>query len=372
MEDLPVGSAPSESKYWFLGALISLVPRLNCFGVLEKAAADAVQYGFSERDCRSLHILLISIEHIVLIEAHKNNGHISIGYTRLLPLLAPNCHLSKDIRERYNSVDEVFTPDFHPKPEVGTPDHQTNEVEFNSTASSPEPKKTAGTDKPQNQAKKRESERRQQGHHKKMRIEHHSEAQDSNVGDSAEEANESDEASEEKKSARIAQETFLVLVRFLEASSGPQKGSYPIEIYKMILDEVSDIQTYSACLEASSSLRSLIHGQSNQSLGGLLFFEPISEAMKSDEMLEDLEGCEPDVPIPEDRYSGNVGFRAMRYSSYPQEDLGVHQASFNYTAADFRMVVGHERNRRSFLPNCKIGIRYLDELTTKWTPGKPT
>jgi len=79
----------------------------------------------------------------------------------------------------------------------------------------------------------------------------------------------------------------------------------------MILDEVPDIQTYSACLEASSSLRSLIHRQSNPSLGGLLFFEPNSEAIESDEMLEDLGGCKPDVPIPEDRYSG-----ARRFPSY--------------------------------------------------------
>ena len=30
VEGLPIGSAPSESKYWFQGALVCLVPRLNC------------------------------------------------------------------------------------------------------------------------------------------------------------------------------------------------------------------------------------------------------------------------------------------------------------------------------------------------------
>ena len=39
MKSLPVGSAPKDTKYWFKGALVCLVPRLDYPGLLENAIA---------------------------------------------------------------------------------------------------------------------------------------------------------------------------------------------------------------------------------------------------------------------------------------------------------------------------------------------
>ena len=98
MADLPIGSAPEETKYWFDGALICLVPRLDCAGVLEEAIADAMEYGRAKCTASSFNAVLISIEHIVLIKSFPDG---TVDHTEPLPLILITSHLSKDPRGRY-------------------------------------------------------------------------------------------------------------------------------------------------------------------------------------------------------------------------------------------------------------------------------
>ena len=119
MDGLPMGSAPEETKYWFEGALICLTPRLNHPGVLEKAIANAIEYGHSSRTRTSFNAVLISIEHLVLIRSFSDG---SVDHTELLPLISITSHLSKDARARYGdqALDNFCNTRFKVKKPKGT------------------------------------------------------------------------------------------------------------------------------------------------------------------------------------------------------------------------------------------------------------
>ena len=98
MDGLPMGSSPMETKYWFEGALICLIPRLDCPGILEEAVVDAIDYGRAHCAKRSFNAVLISIEHLVLVKSLPDG---SVDHTKLMPLIPVPTHPFKDARERY-------------------------------------------------------------------------------------------------------------------------------------------------------------------------------------------------------------------------------------------------------------------------------
>ena len=83
LEPHPVGSAPQTSKYWFEGALICLVPRLDQPDVVIRAMADAVRYA---KDCHgrtTFNAVLVSIIHFVRLKRFPDG---SVEHTKALPL----------------------------------------------------------------------------------------------------------------------------------------------------------------------------------------------------------------------------------------------------------------------------------------------
>ncbi len=111
MDGLPMGSAPNETKYWFEGALICLVPQLDHRGVLEVAMADAIEYGRTNSIKNSFNAVLISIQHIVLIKSFPDG---SIEHTDFLPLIPITTHRAKDPQARYGTeaLDAFSTQSF--------------------------------------------------------------------------------------------------------------------------------------------------------------------------------------------------------------------------------------------------------------------
>lgn len=67
MNGLPIGSAPMDTKYWFEGALVCLVTRLDYSGLIENAIADAIEYGRARCTPNTFNAVLLSVEHLVLI-----------------------------------------------------------------------------------------------------------------------------------------------------------------------------------------------------------------------------------------------------------------------------------------------------------------
>ncbi|KAL9623470.1 MAG: hypothetical protein Q9204_007946 [Flavoplaca sp. TL-2023a] len=96
-----MGSAPQTSKYWFEGALICLVPRLDQPDVATKAMADAVPYA---KDCHgrtTFNAVLISIIHFVLLKRFPDG---SVEHTKTLPLFNTRGDACKDAQQRYDDL----------------------------------------------------------------------------------------------------------------------------------------------------------------------------------------------------------------------------------------------------------------------------
>lgn len=198
--------------YWLEGALVSLVPRLNRPGVLEKAVGDVVRYGRDECGRSALHAVLLSIEHVVLLKSYPNN---ILDRTELLPLITIKYHRSMNAVQRYGTkgVDEIY------------------------------------------QATLQEAEEEAE-----EEAEQEDEDEDEDTMDKREAA-----ASETSQTWTPA-ETFTSLIALFEASTrqglkptNVEGHNIPNEVYEEILSYVSDMQTYNACLKASRRIRSLCH-----------------------------------------------------------------------------------------------------------------
>ena len=101
LEQHQMGSAPQTSKYWFEGALICLVPRLDQPDVVIKAMADAINY---EKDCHgrtTFNAVLISIIHFVLLKRFPDG---SVEHTKAQPLFNTKGDACKDARQKYDDV----------------------------------------------------------------------------------------------------------------------------------------------------------------------------------------------------------------------------------------------------------------------------
>lgn len=107
LKDLPIGSAPSTPKYWFEGALICLVPRLDQAGIMEKAVANAVRYGRDDCGCASFNAVLISIAHLVLLKSFADG---SVEHSPVLSLISTSGSSGLDARQRYDQswLDTVY------------------------------------------------------------------------------------------------------------------------------------------------------------------------------------------------------------------------------------------------------------------------
>ncbi|KAL9009256.1 MAG: hypothetical protein Q9173_005700 [Seirophora scorigena] len=101
LEGHPMGSAPSSSKYWFEGALVCLVPRLNRDNTVEKAMADAVRYGRDACGRTSFNAVLISIGHLVLL---RNFPDGRVEHSRIMPLLSTNGSSGLDAQQYYGKT----------------------------------------------------------------------------------------------------------------------------------------------------------------------------------------------------------------------------------------------------------------------------
>ncbi|KAL8987850.1 MAG: hypothetical protein Q9177_002993 [Variospora cf. flavescens] len=97
----PMGSAPSTSKYWFEGALVCLVPRLDQDHVMEKAIADAVRYGREECGRTSFNAVLISISNLVLLRSFPDGR---VEHSPNMALLSTTGSSGLNAEQRYGKA----------------------------------------------------------------------------------------------------------------------------------------------------------------------------------------------------------------------------------------------------------------------------
>jgi len=406
MQGSSMGSASEDSKYWFEGALVCLVPRLNRPGVLEKAVADAIQYGRLHCARTSFHALLMSIENVVLIKSFEDG---SVDHTKLLPLFSFDCHLSMNAWERYNDIDDLCNDEVAESEEVEaeSSDLPSDEPEKCQTkANGQDDGHTQGTEEgtsegatkeddeePYDQAKKENANGKGQGQGEEdmARAEGHEKGQivtnqdelvcekegaevgedtgkcerdrddgqveedNSNPADQAED----DEDRHTSRSAWTVEDTFNSLVQFFEATvhetlkPAMSDGELPIEIYGMILGNVTDTKTHNACMQVSRKFRSLCH-QRPLIMDNLVFLEPLPSKPTSNKKLEEPTKAQEDLQ-----------FRVVECSSKRQMDVGMCSRYYNKVSFTCRMVIGSERNRKSFVADCPIAFWGLD-VSAPW------
>ena len=257
--ELPMGSAPEETKYWFEGALVSLVPRLNRPGIMEKAIGDVIQYGRKDCGQTAFNAVLISIEHLVLVKSFQDG---TVDHTEILPFIELAPHRSMDARERYGSayVDELYEAvvteqndeteggDGDPSVQIsapttsshdGSPDTVKQEIStFEEDGSD---RKSVGADAMVDDGKEPKEE-------------------NEDLGDGGE----NDGHTTTNFSKWTKEDTFTSLIAFFEASireslkpTNEDGRGIPTEIYETILNHVSDMETFNACLKVSRQIRSL-------------------------------------------------------------------------------------------------------------------
>ena len=344
-QGLPIGSAPSESKYWFEGALVSLVPRLDQPGNLEGAVADALQYGRS-----SFNAVLISIEHFVLLKSFPSGR---VDHSKLLSLLSIPVHMSKNARDRCGDqqVDIFYAEEEARQTESGKEDMQDYSPS-SLTVKQPTMEQSglyAGVMGGLNT------------------VEGEEQTTSTDTGDTREdgedldainvrESTRTDKFQEEtnEKSQWMGSGNFASLIAFFEAmaleSLTPRNNCnqhFPVEICDMILSYVSDIKTHIACAKVSRYFRSLSHRR------------PV--------LVDDVMLVEPQPPNilssnPVEKRSqhqwSKYTFRALNVSSGVETNVSL-QRKESTTATTCFMVAGNERDRRSFLQDHPIRFEGL-------------
>ena len=389
MDGLPIGSAPHETKYWFEGALISLVPQLDYPGILEKAVVDTIEYGRANCTRSSFNAVLISIEHLVLIKSMPDG---TIDHTELMPLIPISAHISRDSRARYGdqAIDSFYEAMYTTnKQEVEESDNM--DVEQSSQHSDQMDSKS-NYDCDDSKDAGSEDQDREEEITEKIIEDDHAEAKKGD-DEEAEEKSETTDDSESEEDAEIVDEgskdkvalvqppqssvtvasiknSFMALIQLFEATTletlrptHPNEARVPEEICEMVLRNVSDIKTYNSCLKVSRRFR-LLCQRRPLIMDDIVFLEPPREGTVS-AITKSEGGRTQRIPPPD--------FLAVEVSSDKQMNVWL---SSNYGRDDDHavtclVVAGYGFNRKTYVANRDIvfsGLRVPSPETE--TAGK--
>ena len=314
MAGLPIGSAPEETKYWFEGALICLIPRLNHPGVLERAIADTVQYGCAHSATNCFNAVLISIEHLVLIKLFPDG---TVEHTDVLPLILITSHLTQDARARYGDRElEAFYAAYHSV--------KNQMVQEGPTASDEECERHVKCVAP-------------------MPV----------------------------KDVSI-KSTFMALVQFFETITletlppvRPNEARLPDEICEIVLHHVCDTKTYNACLKVSRRFR-LICQQRPLVMDDIVFQDllPKDQAASSDQEHEDKK-VTPGPRVPPD-------FLAVDLSSGQRTSVWLEWGDSRTDTLMCFIIAGNELNRKTFVPQSVRFQGLRSSLAGTYESGKRT
>ena len=294
MNGLPMGSAPKDTKYWFEGALVCLVPRLDYPGILKNAIADAIEYGRAKCIQNSFNAVLISIEHLVLIKSFPDG---SLDHTKLLPLIHIPTHYSKDPQAKYGDrvLDDFYNKEFSAKKQKVEEPNETDIEPLNQHSDRYDIKSDHNVDDDKG-AKNGEQD-------SDGKIEE--ETDDSGVVVNVDDDNvvDSENADDEGTEVPI-KVSFMALIHFFEATTletlrptQPNEIRLPEEICEMVLRNVSDTKTYNACLKGFRRFR-LICQQRPLVMDKIVFLEPLPDDQALFINQEKEDGIQGPQPLP--------------------------------------------------------------------------
>ena len=361
MAGLPTGSAPEETKYWFEGALICLVPRLNYPGILRQAIVDAVEYGRAQSTTNSFNAVLISIEHLVLIKSFPDG---TVDHTEVLPLILITSHLSQDPQARYGeqALEAFYSAKYSVKKQKVKEPDESNVGQLSQSSDQQNNKEGLDNDNKRS-AKSEEHGRKEETEEETIRGYNDAvaavEPEKGSDRDHIEEYEERPITSDEKRKGyvkRVApipvkdvstKSTFMALVQFFETitletlrPTQANEARLPDEICEMVLRSVSDTKTYNACLKVSRRFR-LICQQRPLIIDNIGLQDPLpkDQASYSTQEKEDP-NTTPGSQIHPD-------FVAVEVSSDRQMNVWLRSGDSRSDALTFLVVAGHEWNRKT-------------------------
>ena len=386
MAGLPIGSAPEETKYWFEGALICLVPRLNHPGILQPAIADAVQYGCAHSTTNFFNAVLISIEHLVLIKLFPDG---TVDHTDVLPLILITSHLSQDPRVRYGDrALEAFYAAYHSVKNQTDKEVDKSDVERLSLTSDQRNKRVSPDDDNERSVKSKghgdgegPEEETMRGHvTAATAVEPGKGSNCDHITDYEEGPTASDEecirhvkrvAPMPAKDVSI-KSTFMALVQFFETITvetlppvRPNEARLPDEICEMVLHHVCDTKTYNACLKVSRRFR-LICQERPLVMNDIVFQDLLAkdQASSSSQENEDKKVA-PGPQFPPD-------FLAVELSSGRQMSVRLEWGDCRTDAVPCFVVAGNEWNRKAFVPQSISFQGLRSPLAGAYETGKRT
>lgn len=374
MDGLPMGSAPKETKYWFQGALVCLVPQLDYPGIMEKAIADAVDYGRDICTRNSFNAVLLSIEHLVLIKSLPDG---SVDHTELLPLIPITTHVSKDPRARYGdqAIDAFYNAKFNSDNEdVEEPDTMDVEQPIRDSDQQYDKSDYGGDDDEDTNSQAKDHEAKAEEEEVK---DDDAQVEEGEAESDAEEAEEDeddsgmdDEGGEDEVdliqrtpvTVATIKSSFMALTQFFEATALEtlrptqlNEARLPEEICEMVLRNVSDIETYNSCLRVSRRFR-LICQRRPLVMDDVVFLEPLPNDPASSVNKSEEEGTQGSPPASD--------FLAVEISSGRQMEVWLRSGRGGDSLTCL-IVVGNVWNRKTYIPNCGVRFQGLC-LPTPW------
>ncbi|KAL8925293.1 MAG: hypothetical protein Q9208_003583 [Pyrenodesmia sp. 3 TL-2023] len=317
MQGHPMGSAPAASKYWFEGALVCLVPRLDKGDNVKKGIADAIQYGRNECGRNSFNAVLISICDIVFLRSFPNGA---VEHSSVMPLIGTRGTAGMSTLERFG--DEWVKI------------QAARQIQLAAQ------KATAAEEASKDELKKGTTE-------------------DDNQDETADTKDDKSIAESVDHDSFKSEDTFLSLTQFFEATTlGSLKPTsdngrkLPTEILKMILEYVSDMKTYTACERVSRSFRNLCH-ERPLIMDDIALFEPSKDPGTAE---ADTHAAEANR-VPQ-------SYRALELSSGWEMQVNLPSRKYQEKQQGCLVVIGSEWNRKSFL-DCPITFDGL-ELDAPW------
>ena len=226
------GSAPQTSMYWFEGVLVHLVARLDKPDAIPQSVTRVAQRAREDCPWQPVDAVLISIAHVVLVRVFPGS---KVQLTKPLPLFIFCDQPSQDPRERF-SLSKL---------------EEMSQCKQRVTA-----KKIARAE--------RQARRRDEPDATESRDIDGPEWDDFGGGSISSDLPDAIDPEEIYLDIAKTEPSFFALALLFDASKrasrplpAAARGYFPIEIYRLIINNVEDVETLGACMAVSSEFREI-------------------------------------------------------------------------------------------------------------------
>lgn len=351
LNDNPAGSAPKSCMYWFEGVLVHLVARLDNPDIVSEGVARVVQRARETCLQQPVDALLISIAHIVLVRVFPGD---KVQHTKPLPLFVFRDQPSQDPRERF-STSEL-------KELLRRKEHIAARKYARDKRQARQNDDPNGTESENDEIEDWDPEYDEEG-------------SGSIYFDLCETAN-----LEFFPQINKTEPSFLALALFLDPStrtpgplSAPAWGCFPMEIYRLIIENIEDVETRGALMAVSSDFREMCLRNSELIEGWELLPNEATMAYTHAHKVYNEE--KPPFYRPEhirrwkslrDTEPGLLpGIRAVERATASGRDIIIHRVIHSRREAVdrkiWRVVVGRFRHRRSLLEDMNLCFKDVEK-----------